>query len=131
MRSHGLTLVEILVALTVLAVGATGLVGLQLTTMRLAADSELRSRLLHVAGSELEARLLVPGAGGPCLAVPVAEREGIDCTVTVESCDWYLSGFACPVTHGSRARRVTVHAAADAGAQVDLSAVAVVPGGRP
>lgn len=123
MRAMGLTLVEILVALTVLAIGAAGLVGLQLLTLRLASATELRARLLHVAQSELRFRLLGAGSGSDCQSLPAAELEDVDCLVQSESCAYSQLGFSCPAAAGAWPRRITVSVRGSGDSLVTLSAV--------
>ncbi len=129
MNSSGLTLIEILVALTVLAIGASGLVAMQLSTLRLARQTQIQTRLLHVADSELQLRLLGAASGMHCSAVIPEEAEGIACSVSTESCAALLEGFECAAATGGTSRRITVTASREDGATVMLSAVTRVVAG--
>ena len=123
MKSSGLVLVEILVALSVLGIGAVGLAGLQLVTLRLAAATEANSRLLHAAESELQHRLLGLGAGSGCTALNSEELAGIDCLVQVQGCSTSFAGFDCAPGISGGPQQVIVEASLGADRQVVLSAV--------
>ncbi len=124
MNRLGLTLIEILVAMAVLAIGATALAGLQLSSIKLAHVASMNARLLHVADSELQYRLLGLGSGETCTALDPAELEGIDCKATSEGCAALASGFSCSAESPGWPRRFTVRAAIPDGPQVTLSGVA-------
>lgn len=123
MNTSGLTLIEILVAMAVLAIGAAGLAGLQLSSMKLAHIASMNARLLHVADSELQYRLLGLGSGEACTALDPAELQGIDCTATSEGCSLLASGFSCSAEAPGWPRRVTVRAGIADGPQVTLAGV--------
>ncbi len=115
MRSPAaLTLVEILVALAVFAVGAAALAGLQLSALRLTAASNAQSRLLYAAEAELNHRLSSSQPGGSCLALPPAELHGLSCSATEEPCRAQVTGFECG---SGPARRITVAVSAGSAAQ--------------
>ena len=124
MNGRGLTLIEILVALTVFAIGATAIAGLQISTLQLTAQTQLQTRLLHVAESELKQRLLVEPSGVACTALPVEQLEGLDCHTSETTCAVGFSGFDCAAGVTGPVRQVTGtgRRAADAeGPQVTLS----------
>lgn len=129
MNRSGLTLIEILVALSVLAIGATGLVAMQLSTLKLAQQTTINTRLLHVADSELQLRLLGAATGPDCSAVNSAELTGMDCSVAITTCSASLNGFECTAGSSGTAQRVTVAASMASGAHVTLSAVTRTVGG--
>lgn len=123
MNPSGLTLIEILVAMSVLALGATGLLAMQLSTLRLAQQTDINTRLLHVADSELQLRLLGAVTGPACSAVPAIELTDMHCSVAVQGCSTSLGGFTCDGGAGGSPRRVTVTARVERGNSVTLSAV--------
>lgn len=123
MNSAGLTLIEILVALTVLAIGAASITGLQLATFRLSQLTRHNATLLHVADSELQNRLLGVATGEHCSALTEAELEGVDCKVEMTACAVSLAGFDCNDGAAGASRRVTVTASLENGQSVELSAV--------
>lgn len=129
MNTLGLSLIEILVALSVLAIGAVGLVAMQLSTLKLAQQTSINARLLHVAESELQQRLLGVASGSACSALTTAELEGIDCTVTSSGCSTSLSGFDCQVERAGLPRRITVTASIADRGSVALSGVTRLDGG--
>lgn len=133
MKDPGLVLIEILVALSVLAIGAVGLAGLQLVTLRLAAATEANGRLLHAAESELQHRLLGLGAGAGCTALAAEELAGIECRVHVQGCSTTLTGFDCAPGVSGGPQQVTVEASLGEDRQVVLSAVTrqAAPGSPP
>lgn len=124
MNNSGLTLIEVLVALTVLAIGATAIAGLQLATIRLAGLTEQNARLLHAAETELKHRLLGLGSGPTCSAPGPDTLRGIDCLVSSEGCRLLAEGFACSEDVSGWPRRFTVQASSARGPQLSLSGVA-------
>lgn len=123
MNRWGLTLIEILVALAVLAIGATAVAGLQLASLRLARLAEQNTRLLHAADTELQHRLLGLGSGSGCEALSSEELNGIDCLVASEGCRLLADGFECSSAFSGWPRRFTVRTQLPSGPQVTLSSV--------
>lgn len=124
MSTSGVTLVEILVALTVLAVGATGLVGWQLGIAHLAMRAQDTQRVLEAASTELGRRLLTTAFTEPHCA---GDDDRVICSATEEAC--FASGalLHCggPVTPATRVRRITVEASSTrTGADVRLETTA-------
>ena len=86
-RNAGLTVVEVLVALVILAVGVAGAVQLQAVALRMSSQAESIKTSTQVAEGEIEWRRqteIVTGAAMPCASyVP----DGYACDVTIEPCN--------------------------------------------
>lgn len=117
MNSSGFTLVEVLVALLVLAVGLTAVAGLQLSGLQLGRQAERTHRLLETAENELRHRLLGLGSGATCSAW---HGEGPDCRVQERSCLPSASELHCG-TPGGRLTEVTVSVSWPGGTPLELT----------
>lgn len=103
--TSALTLVEILVALAVFAIGAAALVGMQLSALRLTLNTTMQSRLLYIAETELNYRLHRSEAASDCQAPAAVDLDGLSCSASEERCVAHLAGFECG---SGPARRITV-----------------------
>lgn len=92
---RGLSLVEVLVALVVLAVGVLGAAQLQASSLRASSAGERIQDATVIARAELEHRLqmvLTPNPSANCLAsIP----EEYDCTVVVRRCTIVGGALTC------------------------------------
>lgn len=104
--SSGFSLLEVLIAVVVLATGLLALAALQASLARNAADAKARSRVVTLLSNELDALRSTPGgydalaalvAGG---AVTTTTTAGADCTVanpdsvTAAGCDAAVGGLS-------------------------------------
>ncbi|HLR45785.1 MAG TPA: prepilin-type N-terminal cleavage/methylation domain-containing protein [Deinococcales bacterium] len=97
MKASGFTLIEVLVALTVLAVGLAGIAALQLSALRLGTLTVRYTALLQTAENELRHRLLSPEAGSTCTTSP---GSGATCAVAERSCRADPDALQCGVPAG-------------------------------
>jgi prepilin-type N-terminal cleavage/methylation domain-containing protein len=122
----GVTLIEILVALVLLAVGAAALSAWQLSALQLAARARQQQQLVALVEAELSFRALVALQGPDCGAQPELPA-GVSCSVSEEACQLVGAALTCgpagPVP--ARIRRITVRAAPDSGSipALELSSV--------
>lgn len=124
MTNAGLTIIELLVALAVLTIGAVALAGLQLASLRLAQVTEVRSRLLHVAEAELAFRRLgLGGAAGDCRALPEGEMAGLSCRVSAHSCELHSASVSCGPDFSGPLTQFTVQASHPTGGSISLTAL--------
>lgn len=131
-RSYGLTLIEVLIAIAVLAVGILGVAQLQGATLRSTALAQALNETTRAVRGELEWQrqtAVAPVDGGTCETVPDSFES---CTVEVVACayvvdvDTGVATFACEpdvtVTTPST-YRVTVSAVGPRGQDLALSAL--------
>lgn len=116
MNARGMTLIEVLVALTLLGVGAAALAGWQLGIVRLAAQSRQQHAVNRVLEEEVTRRQLTRDLSADCQAA----ADKVTCRVTYESC--LVSSLALVCGAGSGwPRRVTVLAAVSGGDERSVS----------
>ncbi len=131
MNARGVTIIEILVALSVLAIGAVALSAWQVAVLRVAIGTRDLNRVIHVAESELGRRLLGGDAQPGCDPVLLAEAAGVGCETTIEACAVAGLQLSCTASGNHFPQRVTVTAASTrpGGPVVSLSALRRGPGG--
>jgi Tfp pilus assembly protein PilV len=119
----GLTLIEILVAFTLLAVGAAALSAWQLSALKVAMAAKKQQQLNALVDAELRYRTLVPSHEPHCLTLSDAQFSAqsgaafptaqLSCRVTVEACQLDAFALLCQPASGAvpGIQRVTVQAA--------------------
>jgi type IV pilus assembly protein PilV len=84
-KSHGFSLVEVLIALIVMSVGMLGIAGLYVQSMQAGRTSMLRHHAVTLAGDIADRIRANPTAGAAYIASPGADNncvgQGIDCSV--------------------------------------------------
>lgn len=70
---EGFSLIEVMIALTLLMVGMTGVALAQLQAMRSGANSAQRSKALYLAESQLERFQAMSSIGGPFMAAAMTQ----------------------------------------------------------
>lgn len=125
MRSRGFSLVEVLVAMVVLAIGVLGVAQLQASSLRASAKGEAIQDVTGIARAELEARLqmgLSPLSSQNCgTRVP----DNYDCRVKVDRCAIVGGSLTCAgVESGGVGYEITVTATGPRGDVVSLSSFA-------
>src|SRR6056297_572575 len=114
-RQAGLTLIEVLIALVVLAIGIFALVQLQALSLRSTADAQAMNRTTRLVRNELEFQrqtALAPGATTCSSTIPDDFEQ---CAVEIEQCalDFDASGgsdLVCGDTVTPSTYRITVSA---------------------
>ena len=106
-RHAGLTLVEVLIAIAVLAIGILAAVGLQTTSLQASSRARIVQEMTKVAESELAIRRsIVSTTADVACITPVG--TGFGCAVVVTPCALGGGGaFTCPSASPS-AHRITV-----------------------
>lgn len=95
-RSDGLTLVEVLVALLVLAVGVIAAATMQTTALRTTNSGNVSQELTKLAEAEIQMQrqLTTPTAGNACLS---GSKTGYSCRITIVPCQYVTASnnIAC------------------------------------
>lgn len=95
-RSSGLTLLEVVVALGVLVVGALGAAGLQASSLRATRAAQDLQQITALASSQLEVWRAATLTHSTFQAYDCS-TDSLACTVTVRPCAVSGSGVACDV----------------------------------
>lgn len=123
-RNHGISLLEILIAVAILGVGILALFILQARSLQYGAKAEQLTSVLEIARAEMEWRVKtsIPSvtAGAPCNTRP----GDSGCTVTIVGCNVVSGSFTCGVLLESPiAYQVTVAATGFRGDTATLTTV--------
>lgn len=110
-KSKGLTLIEVLIAIVVLAVGVLAAAAMQTTALRASSDAKAIQGVTEFAEREIELRrqfdLSTPaGKSTTCTSV-TPMPTGYTCGVVVSACQLSGSSLACAGT-GTDADRIVV-----------------------
>ncbi len=114
-RAAGTTLVEVLIAVMVLAIGIFALVQLQATSLRHTAQAESINRVTRLVRGELEWQRQTALEPASLACSSLIPGDFTSCTVEIEPCalDFYEDGtasFVCGPTVSPSVYRVTVAA---------------------
>jgi prepilin-type N-terminal cleavage/methylation domain-containing protein len=123
----GLTLIEVLVALTLLAVGAAALSTWQISSLQAATRARQQQQLSALVDAELRYRALIPFQGPDCQALPGREgAELMTCSVTEETCALSGTDLHCGAAGqgAARIRRITVRAGHGTLPELEFSSLA-------
>lgn len=86
-KARGLTLVEVLVALVVLAIGVVAAAQLQAFSLRLSSQAEILKTSTQLAEGEVEWRRQTEVFTGTDMSCESSTPEGFGCSVDVEPCN--------------------------------------------
>lgn len=129
-RSDGLTLIEVVIAIAVLAIGVLAAFAMQVSALQGTRAATINQEMSNIAQSELElqrafARTISgPGAGLTCRTA--FEQPAYTCSVTVRACSFTAGALACggSVTGTPAAWQITVSVQGPQGRQLQVSTVA-------
>lgn len=95
-RSTGYTLIEVLIAVAILAVGLLGMAGIQLKGMRGTQNSFLRTEAVTLANSMAERMLANPGGFKDNIYVGL-NTSAVDCSTPPKHCSAHWGGGAAEI----------------------------------
>lgn len=127
---HGLTLVEVMIALFILAVGVLAAFGMQANSLRGTRAAELSQTLANMGESELqlqrqfERHVTSPVTGESCRSI--IGSAGFSCEVDVYPCSLVSGALTCSKTSvtDAVARQVTVRLSGPGNVRARVSTVA-------
>lgn len=121
-RASGLTLIEVLLAIAILAVGVLAAAGLQTTALGTNRRVRALQEVTDAANSEIQLqRSMWPPQDGACQATGTV-NDRLECVVEVVSCPISDSGSSCSEADPN-AYLVTVRARATSGENLELKTV--------
>lgn len=108
--SAGLTLLEVLVAIVVLAVGALMAATMQTSALRASSDATALQGVTKLAERELERlrKIDLSSASNFDCQLTEEEKESYTCTIQIRSCQLTGTALSCPASSNPVADQVAV-----------------------
>jgi prepilin-type N-terminal cleavage/methylation domain-containing protein len=102
-RLHGMTLVEVLVATVLLAVGVLAALGLQTSALRTNREARTLQEATRIAAAESTLRHETLSSTGAAQTCRTTVAAGYSCSVDVQPCSFASGAFTCAAIVGQPA----------------------------